>query len=303
MRQRWPHGLLVVCSCWKTVAAEVVFDYLWPIHISKVPLSTPGVEAMEPPEFGQALAELALSGFEDYVNKTLPLELKLDADFAEEFHGADHSRVNLAFRRWQRRVYAYANRDIYPESQLSADVLEGGWQSEFLAGGWARSMPLKEVNYSWPQLRQSSEFRKLQSHISELAKLYLKRSGSSFGNKFRIFTWAEVFRKGDALRPSAHTDGGLFMGRYWPQLKKNSLKFNFEDPRGINPPFGKTHTHSIEEGAMSMFPIWASHFITPNMKSRTAVCYAFIVYPEDGNTMDFEDDGTGKFKIERVPLK
>lgn len=46
--------------------------------------------------------------------------------------------------------------------------------------------------------------------------------------------------------------------RYWPQLKKNSLKFNFEDkslgvhvlrkdPRGINPPFGKTHTHMVEE--------------------------------------------------------
>ena len=99
-----------------------------------------------------------------------------------------------------------------------------------------------------------------------------------------------------------------------------------KDPRGINPPFGKTHTHVVEEagllpaqvqyilvyvyisihelykydhiyymnavfsaigqccklhevlpltflpqGSLSMFPTWASHFITPNMKSKTAV--------------------------------
>ena len=80
-----------------------------------------------------------------------------------------------------------------------------------------------------------------------------------------------------------------------------------EDPRGINPPFGKTHTHNVEEvwqcsnvwlgstvgnyvpgfgtfwkGSLTMFPSWASHFITPNMKSRTAVhCSASLFFGHD----------------------
>ncbi|CAK9086807.1 unnamed protein product, partial [Durusdinium trenchii] len=143
-------------------------------------------------------------------------------------------------------------------------------------------------------------FRKLRFHINALSKLYLKRTGHDPRNlpkAFRSFVWVEVFRKGDSLRPSAHTDGGYLMGRYWPQLKKNALKFNFEDPRGINPPFGKTHSHLAEEGDLTMFPTWASHFITPNMKSQPAVCYTFAVYPEDGNTLDFEDDLSGNLII------
>lgn len=81
------------------------------------------------------------------MNKTLPLELELDKAFAEEFNSADHSRVNLAFHRWQKRVYAAQNRDIYPvlalvEASLAApvevdaplDILEGGPKPDFLTG-------------------------------------------------------------------------------------------------------------------------------------------------------------------------
>eukprot|EP00438_Fugacium_kawagutii_P022596 Skav212134 [mRNA] locus=scaffold1323:200799:203914:- [translate_table: standard] len=89
-------------SCDQLAAAAV--DFLWPIHVSKFPLSTDGVNSLEPPAFGEELVKVALAGFEEYVNKTLPLELELDKQFADEFHAADHSRVNLAFRRWQKRA-------------------------------------------------------------------------------------------------------------------------------------------------------------------------------------------------------
>ncbi|CAK9107252.1 unnamed protein product [Durusdinium trenchii] len=36
------------------VAGEVAVDFLWPIHVSKVPLSKSSVESLEPKEFGEA---------------------------------------------------------------------------------------------------------------------------------------------------------------------------------------------------------------------------------------------------------
>jgi len=274
---------------------------LWPIHISKVPLSQPGVKSLESVEFGKELAELALQGFDTYVNKTLPRELDLDKRFADEFHNSDHSRVNLAFRRWQKRVFGDMNEDIFSDGQPGEDILDIGPQADFLAGTVAQSPRLNEIEYTWPELYKNATFKKLRSRINELAKLYLKRSNmppENIPKKFRVFIWAEVFRKGDSLSPRAHTDGGLLMGRYWPQMKKNALKFNFEDPRGINPPFGKTHSHATEEAVLSMFPTWASHFITPNMKKGTVVCLCFIVYdPADGGLLDFEDDSTGSFVV------
>ncbi|CAL1135736.1 unnamed protein product [Cladocopium goreaui] len=292
--------------CQVPAEATAAVDFLWPIHVSKVPLSTQAADSLEPAAFGEELARVALEGFEEYVNKTLPMEMEFDKQFADEFHAADHSRVNLAFRRWQKRVFAEQNRDIYPANG-ALDILESGPNPDFIAGITKGAAPLKEINYTWPGLYENSSFRKLRQHINTLAKLYLKRSGhptSELPKTFRVFIWVEVFRKGDSLRPLAHTDGGFLMGRYWPQLKKNALKFNFEDPRGINPPFGKTHTHNVEEGSLTMFPSWASHFITPNMKSRTAVSYVFIVYPEGGNVLDFEDDRTGNIQVsETLKLK
>eukprot|EP00439_Symbiodinium_sp_Y106_P014685 s3939_g2.t1 len=85
-------------------ADKGVMKFLWPIHLSSVPLSTPDAEAFESPDFHKELAEIGLRGFQEYVNKTLPKELELDKPFSEAFMTADHSRVNLGFRRWQKRA-------------------------------------------------------------------------------------------------------------------------------------------------------------------------------------------------------
>jgi len=274
-------------------------------------MSTPGVESFEEPSFAEELAEIGLRGFEEYVNHTLPKELELDKPFAEAFDAADHSRVNLAFRRWQKKVFATHHQDIFEanfdESAEGGSLLDVGPTAESLAGhtvgrmaGGDSQASWPKVGYSWPELYDNAAFKRLRARINEIARLYLKRSGhdrEDLPRKFRIFIWVEVFQPGDALRPSAHTDGGYVMGRYWVRAQKNSMKFNFEDPRGINPPFGKTHSLSVAEGTMTLFPSWASHFVTPNMKKTTAVCYVFSVYPENGNTMDFEDDSTGSLVV------
>jgi len=274
--------------------AKGVVKLAWPIHISKSPMSSSEAASLESPAFGKELAELGLKGFEEYQKQVLPRELELDAPFAEEFRTSDHSRVNLAFLRWQKRVYGEQQKETW-----------NGGPVDHLAGRIELSPRLEEINYTWPELYKNATFRRLRSRINELAKMYLTRSGAEpdvLPKRFKIFAWVEIFKKGDSLRPWARTDGGFLMGRYWPQKKKNAMKFNFEDPRGINPPFGKTHHHEADEGYVSMFPTWASHFITPNLFKKPVVCFAFIVYPDDGNTMDFEDDVTASM-VKTEPLQ
>ncbi|CAE8599020.1 unnamed protein product [Polarella glacialis] len=257
---------------------------LWPLQVNSIPLSTPSVASLEPPEFGTELTKLGLAGFKAYLNSTLPLELEIDEQFAREFHESDHSRVNIAFLRWQKRVFA--EKYNVPAEGLTSRM--------------ERIPRLEGIQYTWDELYNNAAFKQLRRRISALSRVYLKRSGHAaeeLPKKFRIFTWVEVFRRGDSLRPWARTDGSYLMGRYFPTVVHKSMNLNFEDPRGINPPFGKTHSHEVFEGNLVLFPSWASHFITPNMVNKTAVCFAFLVYPPDGPTLDFEDDQTGSLVI------
>ncbi|OLQ15538.1 hypothetical protein AK812_SmicGene258 [Symbiodinium microadriaticum] len=232
----------------------------------------------------------------EYVNKTLPKELELDKPFAE--------------------VFAMRNKKLFPanfdEESQGLGILDAGNDADFLLSNTKAHWP--EVNYAWPELGriklkstlydcnilrerrrgfvaqgasdlsiprryENARFQRLRARIQEIARLYLKRSGwekdelpqrflghglgltgllvPADAARFKIFIWVE------ALRPSAHTDGGYAMGRYWVQAKqlvrmKNAMKFNFEDVL-------------VAQG------------------------YAFSVYPERGNNLDFEDDETGKF--------
>lgn len=285
-------------------AREATLYSLWPIHINKISMSGEGQAALDSPQMGKELAQLGVQVFEDYEKNVLPRELELDKPFSEEFAQSDHSRVNLAFLRFQKRAFGDENSDVFgaqeltPSAMPDGDLVAAGLSSEILAGQIVQSPRLKEISYTLPQLYENATFKRFRSRVNELAKMYLKRSGfpaERIPKKFKIFAWVEIFRKGDSLRPFARTDGGLLMGRYWPRKKRQSQKFNFEDPRGINPPFGKTHSHEVTEGDVTMFPTWASHFITPNMKKGANVCYAFVVYLPEGNVLDFEDDATGSF--------
>lgn len=260
--------------------------YLWPVHFSSVPLSKSKAQpqAFEPEEFGTELRNIGLARFNEYLTSVLPKELEIDKEANAEFQKADHSRINMGFFRWQKRVFA--DHEGVPVEQLSA------------RGDLAPR--LDGINYSWPELYENRAFRKLKTRITELAKLYNKRAGyKESPSKFRIFSWVEVYNKGDALRPGARTDGAYLMGRYFADAKSDSLKMNFEDPRGINPPYGKTFSHPVYQGNMVIFPTWVSHFITPNMGDHTAVCFVFLVYPPGGNTLNWRHDSNADIRIER----
>jgi hypothetical protein len=250
-----------------------------------MPLSTPEKSSLELPKFGQDLTAIALKGFRRYVDSILPKELEADKQFAEEFAESDHSRVNLAFLRWQKRVFA--------------DRL--GVSPQTLTGRGDASPRIKGIDYTWPEFYDDPIYNKLVHRLTQVSKLYLKRTGyRDLPRKFRVFTWVEVYNFGDAQRPWARTDGAYLMGRYFAQARRGALKFNFEDPRGINPPYGTTYSHTAFAGNLIVFPTWVSHFITPNMQNSTQVCFGFIVYPPNGNSLDYEDDETGSLEVSRI---
>jgi len=258
---------------------------LWPIHFTSVALSSSEKPSFEPADLGAAIAQVSLKGFRKYVNETLPRELEIDQTLAHEFRDADHSRVNKAFRRWQRRAYAIKTRT--PTSATS--------------GNGQRAPRLKGIDYRWDEFYQHPGIARFHGRIDQLTRLYNKRMGAdSHKGKFRIFSWVEVFDKGDAHRPMSYTDGAFVMGRYFAQLpEEGAIKMSFEDPRGINPPFGKTFSYEPYEGNIVLFPTWVSHFITPNMKEGTVVSICFVVYASDGETIDWEDDRTGSLEVPR----
>merc|ERR1712107_976555 len=122
-----------------------------------------------------------------------------DKVFAYNFERADHSRVNLAFKRWQTRVFAAYNG--LPIKR----VLQHGEIAPKLEG----------VNYTWPELFEHKNYKKLIGRVRQLGKAYLKRSGfdpqvlkrENPNSKMLIFPWVEVFNFGEALRPMSRSDG------------------------------------------------------------------------------------------------
>eukprot|EP00929_Paragymnodinium_shiwhaense_P072353 TRINITY_DN36728_c0_g3_i1.p1 TRINITY_DN36728_c0_g3~~TRINITY_DN36728_c0_g3_i1.p1 ORF type:complete len:348 (-),score=58.03 TRINITY_DN36728_c0_g3_i1:184-1173(-) len=255
---------------------------LWPIHFAHMPLSSPRRDSLETAEFGHILRDIGRNGFDKYVQTVLPQELRLDPGFAKVFAESDHSRLNLAFRRWQARTFA---------SYMGIPIRRISVQGEIIP-------KLEGIDYTWPELYDSAQYKKLIAWVRQLSKVYLKRTGfdeEEAKQKFLVFPWVEVYERGMAMRPMTRTDGAYIFSRYFASVTEGALKFNFEDPRGINPPYGKTASDGVYEGKISLVPSWVSTFLTPNMLNSTAVSYCFLIYPENGK-LSFEDDKTADMK-------
>jgi hypothetical protein len=270
----------------QTAAIKGKMTYLWPILFTETPLSMPSLQRQPPlesPKFGQELADIGYARYKKYCKEVLPRELELDNGFAELYRTSDHSRANAAFKRWQTR--AFASRDKVPVSRLLAR---------------AEAAPkLPGINYEWPELYDSPQYMRLIQRVRQLSKLWLKRAGypqEETQQKLLVYPWVEVYDHGDAMRPFTRSDGAYIFARYFAKAAPGMMKFNFEDPRGINPPFGKTFTYSVHGGELTMLPSWASTFTTPNMVNNSVVCYCFLIYPADGR-IKWSSDVSGQLTI------
>eukprot|EP00747_Dinoflagellata_sp_TGD_P168615 gnl/TRDRNA2_/TRDRNA2_195429_c0_seq1.p1 gnl/TRDRNA2_/TRDRNA2_195429_c0~~gnl/TRDRNA2_/TRDRNA2_195429_c0_seq1.p1 ORF type:complete len:315 (-),score=38.67 gnl/TRDRNA2_/TRDRNA2_195429_c0_seq1:92-1036(-) len=267
---------------------------LWPIHFSSIPLAGNRKKGGDPfyePDFGNDLVRIGLEKFKEYISTTLPKELEVDKSFAEEFAAADGSRVQAAFWRWQKQVFA--DRMKMKDSQFGGMIGGGNPKNERLPG----------VNYEWKELYESQEYARLLRAITYLSKKYIRESGwpdRLVPKSFRIFISFEIFSFADYIRPWARTDGAYLSGKYFAKYEQGSQKLAFEDPRGINPPYGKTFHFPPYTGNLVMFPNWVSSFFTPNIKNMTNVVMSFAVYPLDGNDiMDWDAQETAHLVVNR----
>merc|ERR1712190_144258 len=96
----------------------------------------------------EKLADIGASAFDRYSKEILPVELEADPGFAAEFKDADASRMNLAFSRWQKRIYSGTKK--VPLDELSMD---------------GRPIPKYKglkIPYQWKTLYNSPEYQTLR---------------------------------------------------------------------------------------------------------------------------------------------
>ncbi|CAE7194669.1 cya, partial [Symbiodinium necroappetens] len=257
-------------------------ELVWPMVLMHLPLPVDKGETQEDVDaLLRELADIGEKGFLTYLEKVLPHELEVDEEFAEEFRGADESRWNDGFFRWQKRVY----------SRLSKIRVE-----EILWDG--KPVPaLPGVSYRWDELHKFQGMKRVMKKIFGQVAAYKHASDatleSSDSRKGRFIPWVEVYRPRDFHHPHTHT-GSPIVGTLVLRCGKQKQRLVFEDPRGINPPFGRKYHVDVREGDLLLFPSWASHFVDPNRGNETHVFLSFAIQGHGGpQEFDWEDDGTG----------
>ncbi|CAJ1344170.1 unnamed protein product [Effrenium voratum] len=255
-------------------------EYVWPLVVMRATLERDKGETQDKvDELRRTVAEIGHKGFEFYLNKVLPKELKKDKDFAADFALEDESRWNKGFFRWQKRVYS---------------MVTGIGVEEILWDG--KPVPqLPGVSYAWDELHsskhmQSMTVKKILGHMAAYKKASEATVDPS-AKRFRFIPWVEVYRAGEFQVSHTHT-GSPVVGIL--ALRCNGKqRMSFEDPRGVNPPFGWKHHIDFREGDLIMFPSWASHLMEPNRGNGTNVFLSFAVQespePRESDEEKLED--------------
>lgn len=281
------------CFAKEALATSVDQDtkYLWPVTLWSVPFAGP--EGLEPAEFNSELATIGQDAFDHFRQTILPKELEANARFREWYENGEASRVNLAFVRWQKQVFA---------QKFKVPIDELFWNGEDVKKS-------KKVSYQWDAFYKSPLYVRLRKRIEQVVQGFVTYVDGERPQKMRTFIWAEVYRHREFHRPVVKT-GSYCTGMLWVRFKKNqagSAKLMIEDPRGVNPPYGKTHSILPSEGMLNVWPSWTSHFISPNMVNSTNVVFGFISQPHGGSPeFDWEDDPTGSYiysKTSKINVK
>lgn len=260
-------------------------QYIWPTIVWQVSLFSPS-EADNEQEAGltKRLAAVAEEGFQRYVRESLPLQLERDPAFREQYEASDVTgRNNEAFLRWQKMSFALRNNVRLEEVN------------------WIGPQPpnLRGMRYDWKELHDSPDFKRLSKNMENQAFKLLKHiNPERQRERFRVFVWAEVYRRGDFDMMHVHTGAmaaGIFAaGNSGPEESRQTLVL--QDVRGPNPPFGDRHQIALEEGELAAFPAWSPHYFLPHPGNESNVFFCFLMWPHGGAyDFDWEDDNLGDY--------
>jgi len=251
---------------------------LWGAHVEVIHLTTDN-GGFEPPSFHQRLAMEAIAGwarFRDRIVPGLPEDHELKEILRQKFAGA----FNDGFYRFQKDLFD-AGGDL--EESLSGRTDE-----------WSRP---PGANSSWPEMQELPEYGRLRQIVEALSRRYLIRTGLppavAMSLNYSIFSWASVHGPGEFHEPHTHV-GDYHVGVFYAQAGEDAGMLRWGDPRGQNPPFGKTMFHVPKSGDLVLFPAWLSHMVTATVPETSArirrdglkadlrVAFAFNIGPVEG---------------------
>eukprot|EP00930_Biecheleria_cincta_P075601 TRINITY_DN62784_c0_g1_i1.p1 TRINITY_DN62784_c0_g1~~TRINITY_DN62784_c0_g1_i1.p1 ORF type:complete len:312 (+),score=33.62 TRINITY_DN62784_c0_g1_i1:44-979(+) len=252
-------------------------EYVWPLLVLQTNMVPDDVKQQAAFQKLRAeIADVGAKGFASYTDSVLPKELDRSPEFAAWFENADASRYNLGFFRWQKRVFAQLTRIPYQEILWDGNPVP----------------KLKGVDYTWPAFHNG--FQSIKQDILGVVNSYAQQGGIAMpSGRLRFIPWVEVYRPNEFQHPHTHT-GSPFVGMFAASCEEASQSVTIEDPRGINPPFGRKQRFVMQSGDLIIFPSWASHFLEPNRGTSTNVFVSFAIQGEGGpQEFDWEDDGLG----------
>merc|ERR1712216_104847 len=222
--------------------------FLWPTPLQLIPLAT------DPENGPSALVSFELcSQLRTAALKGLSeFQAATAADFPDSPTG--RTQLHRAYAHWQRdRSAAVRTHDAKgAEDTAAVRVLEH----------WGTHLGAK--------------------HLSSVCGLELEGEPSE---ALHIVVWPELLGQYEMLLPQSDP-GALVAGALWVHRGAESRRWVFQDPRGINAPFGRRYEVDAAEGTLVLFPPWLSVYVEPGgplppdrSPPPDAVLWRFLLWP------------------------
>lgn len=164
------------------------------------------------------------------------------------------STSGAAFSRWQRDVLRQNRGNLFRNT--SVPVSPAGKSNAVRAEAEASLLQL---------LANSDAYTRIQRWASGLGVHYLQDAAQlsvSTGTPLQATVWCEALRHTDMIGPEAHF-GSVAAGLLWSRQQQAVRRWVFQDPRGINAPFGRRYEVNADEGVAAVFPSWLSYYVEP----------------------------------------
>jgi len=143
----------------------------------------------------------------------------------------------------------------------------------------------------WSPLQDSKIIEGLISAIRDLSIKYLAAADPDHDNSkqadaLEIFMWAGIHEGCVSHVAHYHPDSAI-SGTYYVAVPENSGELILSDPRGLLPPFGRSHIHNPKAGEVILFPSWLRHEVSPSCSVKSPrIALSFNVIGEISATND-----------------